>query len=186
MIGRLKDLTINRDGSQNITLTVQADFRDAYDELDGIDVDVEIKKHFKHRSLDASAKAWVMIDQLAKKLRLSKTEVYRNAIKEIGGVSDIICVREFAAKTLCENWCKHGTGWMSEISPSKLPGCVNVTLWYGSSCYDSRQMADLISELINECNEQGIPTMTDQEAEKLLGAWAVKKEKENDKVSSSA
>ena len=38
MVGKLKDLTINRDGSQNITVTVQYDFREDYDLLDGKDV----------------------------------------------------------------------------------------------------------------------------------------------------
>lgn len=186
MTGKLKDLTINLDGTQNITVTVQADFREAFDELFDKELDIEIKKHYKSRTLDASAKAWVMIDQLAQKTRMTKTEVYRHAIKEIGGVSDVICVRDFAVKTLCDNWTRKGQGWMAETSPSKLPGCTNVTLWYGSSCYDSRQMSDLISELIQECNEQGIPTMSDNEAEKLLGAWAVKKEKENGKVDTPA
>ena len=67
---------------------------------------------------------------------------------------------------------------MSEISPSKLPGCVNVTLWYGSSTYNTKQMSDLIEELISQCNEQGIPTMSENEADKLLTAWGKKKDKE--------
>lgn len=178
MLGRLKDLTINRDGSQNITITVQSDFREMFDELNEKDVDIEIKKHSKRRSLDANAKCWVMIDKLAEKLRMKKTEVYRNAIKEIGGVSDIICVRDFAAETLCRNWQEHGIGWLAEIVPSKLPGCVNVILWYGSSVYNSKQMSDLINILIQLCNEQGIPTMSEQETKVLLEAWSKKEKSE--------
>ena len=171
MLGRLKDLTMNRDGSQNLTITIQSDCRELFDELSETDVDITIKRFAKKRSLDANAKAWVMIDQLAEKLRIKKSEVYRNAIKEIGGVSDIVCVRDFAADTLCKNWAEHGIGWIAETSPSKLKGCVNVTLWYGSSVYNSKQMADLINILIQECNEQGIPTMTEQEVEHTLALW---------------
>ena len=174
MLGRLKDLTINRDGTQNVTLTVDADFREAFDELMNGEVDVEIKKHRKKRSLDANAKCWCLIDALAAKLRVKKSEVYRNAIRDIGGVSDVICVRDFAAEKLCQNWEKHGQGWMTEVQPSKLPGCVNVTLWYGSSTYDTKQMSDLIQILIDECNEQGIPTMSESEANKLLEMWSRK------------
>ncbi|MBP5423929.1 MAG: hypothetical protein J6Y78_15965 [Paludibacteraceae bacterium] len=177
MLGKLKDLTVNQDGSQDITLTVEGDFRELYDELFDKEVDVTIKKYSKKRSLDSNAKAWIMIDQLAEKLRITKTEVYRNAIREIGGVSDVVCVRDYAADTLCKNWETKGQGWMAEQSPSKLPGCVNVTLWYGSSVYNTKQMADLINVLIQLCNEQGIPTMTDEEVEKSLLLWQKKVEK---------
>ena len=180
MLGRLKDLTINRDESQNITITVQADCREMFDDLKDADIDIEIKKHYKPRSLDANAKAWVLIDALANKLQLSKTEVYRRAIKEISGVSDIVCVKQIAADTLCSKWRKKGTGWMAEQEPSKLPGCVNVTLWYGSSTYDTRQMGELIDFLIVLCNEQGIPTMSPKEKERLMQTWTEKKEKEKD------
>ena len=181
MLGRLKDLTINRDDSQNITITVEADCRELFDDLKVLDVDIEIKKHYKSRSLDASAKAWVLIDALADKMRMSKTEVYRHAIREIGGVSDIVCVKEEAADTLCNNWRKHGIGWMAEKEQSNLKGCVNVTLWYGSSTYNTKQMGDLISELVTECNEQGVPTMSAKEAERLIEAWGKKKEREAEK-----
>lgn len=182
MLGKLKDLTVNRDGSQNITITLQSDLREMYDDLKEKEVDVEIKRHYAKRSLDASAKAWVMIDQLAQKLGLTKKEVYRHAIREIGGVSDIVCVKEEATETLCRNWSGKGQGWMTEVSPSKLPGCKNVTLWYGSSVYNTKQMADLISELIQECNEQGIPTIADEEVDRLLRQWG---KKEDAKVDTS-
>lgn len=177
MLGKLKDLTVNLDGTQDITITIESDCRELYDELSDKEVDVTIKKYSKKRSLDSNAKAWIMIDQLAEKLRITKTEVYRNAIREIGGVSDVVCVRDFAAETLCKNWETKGQGWMAEQSPSKLPGCVNVTLWYGSSVYNTKQMADLINVLIQLCNEQGIPTMTEDEVEKSLSLWQKKVEK---------
>ena len=49
---------------------------------------VEVKQHKKQRSLDANAYCWVLIDKLSEKLNVSKTEIYRQAIKEIGGNSE--------------------------------------------------------------------------------------------------
>ena len=184
MVGILKDLTINRDGTQNLTVTVEYDCREMFDDLHEKEIDIEIKKHYAKRSLDASAKAWVMIDALAEKLRISKTDVYRNAIREIGGVSDIVCVKKEAVETLCKNWKAHGIGWMAEPSPSKLPGCMNVTLWYGSSTYNTKQMGDLISILVQECNEQGIPTMSEKEIERTMELWN-KKVAKRDELDSS-
>lgn len=177
MIGTLKDLTLNRDGTQNITVTVQADFREEFDDLYDQEVSVEIKKYSKRRSLDANAYAWVLIDKLAEKMHMKKSEVYRNAIRDIGGVSTVICVMDEAVPSLCSGWNAHGTGWQAETAKSKLPGCTNVTLYYGSSVYDSRQMAALIDSLIQDCESCGISTITEQEKEKLLGRWTVKQQK---------
>ena len=177
MIGKLKELTMNRDGSQNITITVHSDFRETYDELADHDIKIDIKKYNPLRSLDASARAWVMIDEIAEKTGERKYDVYRKAIQEIGGVSEIVCVKDIAAETLCRNWRDRGEGWMAETNPSKLPGCTNVTLWYGSSVYDSKQMSDLINSLVQEANNLGIPTMSPKEEERLLAQWGKKYDK---------
>ena len=174
MLGRLKDLTINRDGSQNITVTVQSDFREMFDELNEKDVDIEIKKHSKRRSMDSNNLAWALIDQIAAKLKKKKSEVYREAIKDIGGVSDIVCVRDFAVDKLISGWTHKGLGWQAECEPSKLPGCTNVTLYYGSSVFSTAQMSALIDSLIQDCNALGIETITQAEIDKSLAVWAKK------------
>ena len=182
MVGKLKDLTINRDGTQNITIAVQADFREEFDELAKGDVKIEIKKYNPNRSLDASARAWVLIDQIAAKTGLKKHEVYRNAIRDIGGVSDTVCVKNEAVQTLCNGWRDHGIGWQTEASPSKLPGCTNITLYYGSSVYSTAQMSALINSLVQDAESLGIPTMTEEEKEKLLIQWGKKVQKKQEKA----
>ena len=177
MIGKLSGLTLNRDGTQNITVTINADFSSEYDELKDKDINVEIKKYSKKRSLDASAYCWTLIDKIAEKTRIKKSEVYRNAIRDIGGVSTIICVKDEAVDSLCNGWCTHGIGWQCETSKSKLPGCTNVTLYYGSSVYDSKQMSMLIDSLIQDAESIGISTITEKEKEQLLGKWTIKQNK---------
>lgn len=142
-----------------------------FDELADSDVNVEIKKARKHRSLDANAYAWVLIDKIAERTGFSKTEVYRHAIREIGGVSDIVCVMDRAVERLRQSWEKNGVGWQTETVPSKRPGCTNVILYYGSSVYDSKQMSQLIDSLIQDAELLGIPTLTDEQAAKMLGKW---------------
>lgn len=181
MVGKLQNLTVNRDGTQNITIRLNTDFRETYDELKDMDINVVIKKYAKQRSLDASARAWVLIDQIAEKTGAKKYEVYRHAIKEIGGVSDIVCVQERAVDMLCRNWQEHGQGWMTEVNDSKLPGCKNVTLWYGSSVYNTKQMSTLIDSLIQDAEALGIPTMSEAEKERLLNQWGIKIQKKGEK-----
>ena len=171
MIGTLKDLTLNRDGTQNITVTVTENFREQFDELSDCKVSIEIKKARQHRSLDANAYCWKLIDLISAKTGISKTEIYRAAIKEIGGVSTIVCVQDKAVDRLREGWQKNGLGWQSDTFKSQIEGCTNVILYYGSSTYDTAQMSRLIDGIIQEAEQQGIPTITEKEEAELLTRW---------------
>lgn len=170
MIGKLTDLRRLFGGDWEVTFSTKEDFSEQYELLKENPISVEIKKASAKRSRDANALAWVLIDKLAEKMHLSKTEVYRNAIREIGGVSTMVCIQDKAVDRLRSGWSKNGIGWQTETMPSKLPGCTNVILYYGSSTYDTAQMSRLLDLIIQECEQQGIPTLRD-EADALLGKW---------------
>ena len=175
MIGMLKDMAKLRDGQWVISFSTPEDFSAEFDELADKEVSIEIKQARKHRSLDANAYCWMLIDKIAEKTGLRKIDVYRHAIKEIGGVSDTICVMDKAVSRLREGWEKNGVGWQTDILPSKVAGCTNVILYYGSSSYDSKQMSSLIDSLIQDAENLGIPTITDEQAQRLLGKWTNEK-----------
>lgn len=176
MLGRLKDLKINHDGTQDIVVTVQSDFSEMFDELIEKDVDIDIKRHSKRRSMDSNNLAWALIDQIAARVNKKKSEVYREAIKDIGGVSDIVCAKNIAVEKLIKGWTSKGLGWQAETEPSKIPGCTNVTLYYGSSVFDTKQMNDLIQSLIQDANALGLPAITQDEIDRSLAVWARKNE----------
>lgn len=131
----------------------------------------EVKEQHKKRSLDANAYFWVLADKLAEATRISKEDIYRHAIREIGGNSTTVCVRDMAAEKLCQGWEKNGLGWLSDTFPSKLPGCVNVTLYYGSSTYDTKQMSRLIDNIVQDCQAVGIETLTPDKLALLVEEW---------------
>lgn len=137
----------------------------------GKEYDVEIKPHRKRRSLDANAYAWVLLDKLAEKTRLPKVALYREYIKNIGGNSDTVCVQEKAVDSLCNGWEHNGIGWVAETMPSKLKGCTNVTLYYGSSTYDTAQMSRLIELIIFDCKDNGVETMPPDQLAALMERW---------------
>lgn len=171
MKGRLLDLAFGRDGKQRVTVELDEDFRESWDALHDGEVAVEIKKYRKRRSLDANAYAWVLIDRLAEKLRMPKLDVYRELIRNIGGVSQTVCVQDKAVQDLISGWSHNGLGWFAETMPSKLSGCTNVILYYGSSSYDSAQMSALLDLLIDDCKAQGIETTTPEELAKYKEEW---------------
>lgn len=139
--------------------------------VEGKAYECTIKEHRPRRSLDANAYAWVLMDKLASKIGIPKTEIYRNVIREIGGNSDTVCVLESAADKLIEGWSKNGIGWTAEKGKSKIDGCVNVTLYFGSSTYDSKQMSRLIDLVVSECKDNGIETLTPFELDALKERW---------------
>lgn len=133
--------------------------------------DYQIEKTKKKRSLDANAYAWVLLDKLSSALHIPKEELFRHSIKEIGGVSDTLCVQDDAVDRLRSAWSKNGIGWQSDTMPSKLPGCTNVILYYGSSTYDTAQMSRLIDNIVQDCKAVGVETMTDEELSRLVEGW---------------
>ena len=135
---------------------------------------LELKKaKTKKRSLDSNAYCWVLMDKLAEYYRVPVSEVYRNLIREIGGNSEIVCMInvEKAVDSFCRSWERNGLGWQTEILPSKIEGCINVKVYYGSSTYDTTQMSRLIDLVVQECKAAGIETLPQEELESLMAQW---------------
>ena len=134
-------------------------------------VAVKVAKHREKRSSDANAYCWVLIGKLAEKLNIPRDEIYRDAIKQIGGNYEVVCTTDNAVDNLCRGWQKNGIGWQTDTMPSKIKGCTNVLLYYGSSTYDTAQMSRLINIVVDACKEQGIETRTPDEIANLLSLW---------------
>lgn len=126
----------------------------------------------KRRSMSANAYAWTLMNQLSGKLNKPVLEIYRELIRDIGGSSTVITVRADAAKRFKINWESKGEGWQClKLDEMATPQGAFYTLqcFYGSSVYDSAQMHRLIELIVQECQQQGIPTMTPEEISKLKG-----------------
>ena len=48
---------------------------------------------------------------------------------------------------------------------------INVRLWYGSSTYDTRQMSQLIEQVVADCKAAGIETLTPMELDRMKEEW---------------
>ena len=173
MIGKLNPQLMRLAGGEWLcSFTTREDPGEIWDNLKETAVRIEIKKASKHRSLSANNYAWVLIDQIAEKTGVPESQVYRNAIREIGGVSDYYGMKEEAYESFCAIWTKDHLGRQVEIIPgSAKPGWINVRAWKGSSDFDSAQMARLIDSLIQEAEAQGIHTVPDNEVERMKSQW---------------
>lgn len=145
--------------------------------IDSLDNEKEyiltVKEHKQKRSLNANSYFWELCGKLAEKTHIPKTEIYRSYIKEIGGNSEIICIQDKALTHFREIWEQGHIGRFTEICDSKLKGCTNVIVYYGSSDYDTGTMSRLIEMVVQDCIEQEIPTYNQAELQKLCDEWGV-------------
>ena len=163
-----------RTGKPTISFEVNEtnDFKLMVDEMRGCEkLSIEVKPFKQRRSLDANAYCWVLIDRIAEKIGESKEAVYRQYITNIGGNSEIVCVKNEAVDRLCEGWRRNGLGWQTDCLPSRIRGCTNVILYYGSSAYDTAQMARFLDLIIDDCKTLGIPYETPSEIARLKSMW---------------
>ena len=159
------------------TLTFQVNevnaFKTLVNELnDKEKLSIDVRQYREKRSLDANAYFWVLAGKVAEKMNIAPEEVYRDCVRGIGGNNEVVCVRKEAVEKLCDGWQKNGIGWITENFPSKIEGCINVILYYGSSTYDTRQMSLLISRVIDKCEQLGIETKTPAELSLMLARWS--------------
>lgn len=147
-----------------------------YDNLNGEEMlSIDIKKYHKKRSLDANAYFWTLADKLAEQLNITKEEIYRNSIQNIGGNTETICVKNDTVDKLCEHWQNKGLGWLTDTFPSKIEGCTNIILYFGSSTFDTSQMNRLISNIVQDCEAVGIDTKTPDQIAEMLSLWGNEK-----------
>ena len=124
------------------------------------------------RSLSANAYAWALMNQLAAKINRPVLDIYRDLIRDIGGSSALVTLCADAAKAFKNGWESKGEGWqVHKLDEMTTPQGTfyNLQCWYGSSQFDPSQMHRLIELIVQECQQQGIPTMTPEEIAKLKG-----------------
>lgn len=178
MTGKLRDLTVNRDGTQNVTVTVSSDFTTAFDALKDSTVSVEIKKASKGRSRDANAMCWALCSDIGKAMTPpeSKEDIYRKAIKAVGVYTETQLLA-WDVPTVKRRWESHGTGWFLEVMDDKhgMTGHKVIHLYYGTSTYTVDEMKLILDWLVDQCQQMEIPIpLSKADEEELLKRWNLK------------
>lgn len=147
------------DGSIEITFTTSKSVLRAIDGLPDKPLAVTVKEFRQKRSLSQNAYLWVLLDKLAEKVNRSKEDIYKIYIKDFG-VFEYLPIKNEAVERFISCWSKNGIGWFTDdLGESKLDGYTKLIAYYGSSTYNSKEMARLIDAVIQDCEEQGIQTM---------------------------
>ena len=138
------------------------------------ELSVEIKAYRKKRSLDSNAYCWILCQKIAEVIHSTKELVYKKVIKDVGQF-ELMPIKNEAVERWQKVWESKGMGWFSEVlEDSKLEGYKKIVSYYGSSCYDVREMCILINEIVAQCKELEIETMSPRELEQLNIKWGGK------------
>lgn len=136
-------------------------------------LNIEMKKWYKKRSLDANAYCWVLCNNIANELSkngiTTKEEIYRDAILQVGSFEPFI-VQEKTFEKFKRIWEKQGLGFLVQ-EVSRQGKCVKVNCYYGSSTYDSKEMSLLIEILIQLTKSLNLETKSQNEINSLLESW---------------
>ena len=131
---------------------------------------VKIVQWKEKRSLTANRYCWELLGKLSEKLGMPPEEIYWNIIPDVG-VYDTLTMPLKALDRFREQWSSNGTGWRVELLGASAPGMVDVLAYYGSSAYDTAEMARLIDLIIAECKEQGIEYLPPDKLAAMVEAW---------------
>ena len=139
--------------------------------LDGFKAnnEYELKAVTKKRSLSANGYAWLLMDKIAAALKITKEEVYRKAINDVGVFTEIKVTDADAARRFRSIWQKNGIGWLT-----KTVDDTTVYAYYGSSTYDTAEMARLIDYIVDEAKRLHIETLPPERLEIIKTEWGKK------------
>ena len=134
------------------------------------DKQFEIKEHKQKRSLTANSYCWALIGKIAEVVGNTKEEVYREYIKN-KGIFRVITLNKEAAATFIKVWQQQGLGWVCETSNTKIAGLVDIVAYYGTSSYNTKQMANFIDYVVQEAKELNIEVLPPDEIARLKSLW---------------
>ena len=174
--GIISDINIDFDTRKpKISLLLDTKELDVVEQLKSENkLNIELKKWYKKRSLDANAYCWVLCDSIAKELCkegtvLTKEDIYKDAILQIGTFETFI-VQEKTFENFKRIWEKQGLGFLVQ-EVSRKDKCIKVNCYYGSSTYNSKEMSLLIELIVGLAQSLNIETKPKEELESLLKEW---------------
>lgn len=131
-------------------------------------LNIDVKKFRKRRSLDANAYAWVLMQKLAEATDSDRNTVYLEMLKKYSREFTFVICKEKALDKLKELYrtCVD----LGEVKVNGMEGH-QIQVFFGSSTFDSKAMAVLINGIVSECKELGIETAPPEDVERMVNEW---------------
>ena len=165
-------------GKWNLTFEVDGDIIAGIDQIKDKFLTVIAKQYRKKRSLDANGMYWKLLSELAEALKVSKPCMHNEMLRRYGQLEMIEgqCVplripdTDEAYQKALEAEEYHIRPTSQTIERNGKRDRVYYLL-RGSHDYDTKEFSELLSGLISECKEHGIPTIAPDEFKRLMDAY---------------
>lgn len=154
----------------NITFSLNERVEGEIDKIKDCDkLSIKAVKFRKKRSLDANAYMWLLLTKIAEEIHSDKDEVYLEMLSRYGVFTHIIVKPSVVDKVKAE-W--RTVRELGEINVNGTSG-IQLQCYFGSSTYDTKEMAVLIDGVVREAQELGIETTTPEELERMKREWGI-------------
>lgn len=174
--GIITDTSIDLDTLKpKISLLLDTKDKDTINKLKNENkLNIELKKWYQRRSIDANNYCWVLCEKIAQELSkdgivMTKEDIYKDAVRTVGAFKPLI-IEEKAFEEFKRIWEKQGLGYQVQETARK-DKCVRINCYYGSSSYDTKEMSRLIDALVQEAQQLNIETKPKEEIDSLLSNW---------------
>lgn len=131
-------------------------------------LNIDVRKYRKKRSLDANAYMWVLIQKIAEATHSDKWSVYLQMLQRYSREFTFVICKEHAVERLKELYrtCVD----LGEVKVNGMEGH-QIQVYFGSSTFDSKAMSVLIDGVVSECKELEIETLPPRELERMVKEW---------------
>ncbi len=121
----------------------------------------ELKEHKPKRTLSQNAYAWKLINELGNKLGMSKEDLYKQMLEDYG--------QSIIVSLLDEINPEHYFKYYKQIGKGKTngKGFNHYRVYKGSSEFNTLEMKYFLDGIIQECENVGIPTLTEEQISKM-------------------
>lgn len=180
-IGKIKDISMpNKDA---VNILISTDNLTIMEELEKQrnsqkDMSIEIKRIYNKRSLDANAYFHFLVNKLARYFNVADDDMKIKMNLQYGTVArdeNNKCIGvKIPANVDIRKFYKY-TKWFGECVEGGIK--FNKYLFYKQThTLNTKEMADLIEGVVQECRDNGIPTKTDEEVKDMINNWEPKGE----------
>lgn len=169
--GKLKSVSKNWISRKwEVTFEINEDITASIDKIRDKLLNLTAKIHREKRSLDANAYAWVLMQKIAEAIHTDKWSVYLMMLERYSPVFTHIIVRPEAVERVKGEWRT-----VKVLGPIQVNGSSKIQLqcYFGSSTFDSKEMASFIDGIVSECKEMGIETLPPDEIERMRREWGI-------------
>ena len=159
------DLTLGFNGKQRVTLELDGDFREGYQNLKDADVTFSVKKWRKIRSSESNKYFHVLVNEIAAARGVTDDEVKRELVVDYGTYArdgnDQIIGFKLPIGVNVNDIYPYTKLWKQVEEAGRTFNCY--LLYKRSSEMDTKEMARLIDGAIYEAKELGIDTDTPEQ-----------------------